>query len=346
MRNLKTRTTDARGFSLMEMLISSLVMLIVLGEAMTAFNHAVRANETVTLLADSNQALRSGTQFLVRDLRQAGWGSDAIRRGIPVPTGGGAVPINRPGPPSTSYTFDPTLGVIPAVAPGASLGPAVSGDATDIITIMYKDNTLPADDIAVTVADDGSTMTVPAGVQILEGDLILFTSSVGSAMQEVTRVDAGTVFFETTDPSKLNQRAAPAGTILQLQSTSGAWQVDPDTGEQIEPTATRVKMISYYLDDTTDPDAPRLVRQENYRTPRAMAGAMDDLQITFDLVDGVTNPTNVANPTDPGPNQIRKVNLEVGVRSEHLSQQQKKYVRNRVTTQVSLRSLAFVDRYE
>jgi hypothetical protein len=102
-------------------------------------------------------------------------------------------------------------------------------------------------------------------------------------------------------------------------------------------------MISYFLDNTTDPDAPRLVRQENYRTPRAMAGAMDDLQITYDLVDGVTNPTGIENPTDPGPNQIRKVNLEVGVRSENMSGQQRS-TRNRVRTQISLRSMSFIDR--
>jgi hypothetical protein len=110
--------------------------------------------------------------------------------------------------------------------------------------------------------------------------------------------------------------------------------------------ALRIKMISYFLDKTTDPDAPRLVRQENFGVPRAMAGAMDDLQLTYDLVNGTTNPTNIEDPVDPGPNQIRKVNLEVGVRSEDLSTQSQKYSRSRVKTQISLRSLAFVNRYE
>jgi hypothetical protein len=319
------------------MMISSLVTMIVMAEAMTAFDHAVRAHETVTLLADSNQALRSGTQFIVRDMRQAGWGNDTIRRGIPIPTGGGATPVNRPSPPGLSHTFDSTLGVIPALTPGPGMGPNVSGTATDIVTMMIKDNDTTMNNLTVNVANDGASMTVVGSSgTFMEGDLVLFINSLGAAMQEVTRVQSGTVFFETSDPSNLNQRSAAAGSIMQLKS-GGSF---PAT------TATRVKMISYYLDDTTDPDAPRLVRQENYRTPRAMAGAMEDLQMTFDLVDGVTNPTGVEDPVNPGPNQIRKVNLEVGVRSENLSGQQRKYARNRVATQVSLRSLSFVDRYQ
>jgi len=339
MHRLTADARDERGFSLIEMMVSSVVMLIVLAEAMTAFDHAVRANETVTLLADSNQALRSGTQFIVRDLLQAGWGGDTIRRGIPIPTGTGALPVNRPSPPGLSYAFDDTLGVIPAVTPGASLGPAVSGVAnpTDIVTIMYKDNDPTVDNLPVSVASDGASMVVPTGMNLMQGDLVLFTNTSGAtAMQEVTRTQGQTVYFETTDVSDLNQRGAESGSIMELRTGATFTGI----------SATRVKMISYFLDNTTDPDAPRLVRQENYRTPRAMAGAMDDLQITYDLVDGVTNPTGIENPTDPGPNQIRKVNLEVGVRSENMSGQQRKYARNRVRTQISLRSMSFIDRYE
>jgi hypothetical protein len=189
-------------------------------------------------------------------------------------------------------------------------------------------------------------MTVPNATSITDrdnaitaGDLILFTNALGSALQEVTRTSGQVVFFETSDVSRLNRRGAASGTILELQATAGVFGAGA-------VSATRIKMITYYLDKTTDPAAPRLVRRENYRTPRAMAGAMDDLQITYDLANGTTNPTNVENPIDPSPNQIRKVNLDVGVRSEGRSMPQNKYARNRISTQVSLRSLAFVDRYE
>ena len=44
-------------------------------------------------------------------------------------------------------------------------------------------------------------------------------------------------------------------------------------------------------------------------------------------------------------NQIRKVNLHAGVRSELRSRFTNDYVRNHITTSVDVRSLASVDRY-
>jgi len=42
---------------------------------------------------------------------------------------------------------------------------------------------------------------------------------------------------------------------------------------------------------------------------------------------------------------IRKANLHIGVRSETMSTKQRDYLRNHLSTVVSLRNLAFVDRY-
>ena len=44
-------------------------------------------------------------------------------------------------------------------------------------------------------------------------------------------------------------------------------------------------------------------------------------------------------------NQIRKVNMHVGVRSEAMSKPTQDYVRNHISTAVDVRSLASVDRY-
>jgi hypothetical protein len=72
-------------------------------------------------------------------------------------------------------------------------------------------------------------------------------------------------------------------------------------------------------------------------------------------VDGANNPTNVGslpytimgNPNVTyNSNQIRKVNIHVGVRSEVMSQPVQDYVRNHISTSVDVRSLASVDRYK
>ncbi len=61
---------------------------------------------------------------------------------------------------------------------------------------------------------------------------------------------------------------------------------------------------------------PRLIRRVNNRPGEALALVLDDLQLSYDLVDGVTNPTNVGTPTDPNsPNQIRKANIFISGRS-------------------------------
>ena len=91
----------------------------------------------------------------------------------------------------------------------------------------------------------------------------------------------------------------------------------------------------------------------------AVAFDIEGLQITYDLADGVTNPSNVRMDdadlaaTGPArcrsepcyPNQIRKVNIMLSARSRLPRRGTQQFFRNRLVTQVSLRSLAFVDQY-
>ena len=49
-------------------------------------------------------------------------------------------------------------------------------------------------------------------------------------------------------------------------------------------------MITYYVDAKTTPGTPRLTRVYNNGSPQQLAGVVEDLQLSYDLVDGVTNP--------------------------------------------------------
>jgi hypothetical protein len=124
-------------------------------------------------------------------------------------------------------------------------------------------------------------------------------------------------------------------------------------------------MISYYLDVQTQPGRPRLIRRINNGHPTSfdntlgtvVAFDIEGLQFTYDLADGVNNPANVrmtdadldgsgaCSPDPCSPNQIRKVNIMLAARSRTPMRGTNQYFRNRLVTQVSLRSLAFVDRY-
>jgi hypothetical protein len=72
-------------------------------------------------------------------------------------------------------------------------------------------------------------------------------------------------------------------------------------------------------------------------------------------VDGVINPVDIPSlpyttVTPPivtfNANQIRKVNIHMGVRSEEFSTLYKDFMRHHITTTVSVRNLAFIDRYQ
>jgi len=340
-RREKPGMRQEQGFGLVEMMISAAIFLIVLAATLSSLNDALGINEKAALMADLEQNLRAGMNFVVQDFMQAGWGIPT--GGLPIPTGAGMTAVNRPGPPGTSYTFSPSL-TIAAVNPGASLGPAGNGRATDIVNILYADDLLLLNSRTLdAIAANGTNMTVNAATPIsgvinaiTAGDLIAFSNALGSTVQYVTRVAGQVVYFEAGDPMNLNQATAPQGAILQLQSGG----VFPPT------TATRVSLVTYYLDTTTDPETPRLIRRINNRAGQVVALILEDLQLTYDLVDGVTNPANQATPIAPNsPNQIRKANAFLSGRSSSRIRNTGDFLRRSLTTQVGLRCLTFVDRY-
>ena len=370
------------GFTLVELLMATAITLIVLATATGTFRNALSLNETATLVADSNQNLRAGSNVFVRDLMQAGRGIPT--GGIAIPSGLGATAISRPSPlvnPPVALTFD-NIGqtALAAVTTGYQLGPVINGRASDIITMLALDPTsyvaYPAGEFkqmplsipppvapatlpvgitapAPKLQDDGASLTVgqfatwisDAVSGIKAGDLLLFNNANGTAVQTVTSTDATTVYFAPGDPFNFNQSGAGQGSITQLRGGAAFF---PRTD------VVRIQMLTYYLDALTIPGEPRLMRRLNFFAPQALAGLVDDLTITYDLVDSTLNPVHPVDQTSVpvtiagksfGANQIRKANLRMAVRSEAKSSVRADYLRNTINTVVSLRSLAYVDRY-
>ena len=252
---------------------------------------------------------------------------------------------------------------------GASKGPIIDGRATDMVTMLTVDPILDTalngalqvqPSIAVgnvpKLAADGSYFTLTANEQtwlagdptnsrpaVTKGNLLMFIDVNGdAAIQTVTRVDATTVYFDSNadDPFSFNQRIATAGSITQILGPA--------------LTVQRVIMYTYYVDPGPDAQhpVPRLMRQYNNGTPQALAGVVEDLELSYDIVDGSVNPTAKRdlplsmNGVTYNANQVRKANVHVGVRSETMSMRTQDYLRSHVSTVVSLRNLAFVDRYK
>jgi hypothetical protein len=365
-----TSMRSDRGFALSEFLVASVITLAVIGVAIKTFDDALKINDATLKLTDAGQNMRSGVNLLVRDLLQAG--RDIPTGGIPIPSGAGAVNVQRPSPSGWSYAFDnTTLTTLGAVTTGNNLGSVIAGRQTDMITILMGDPFLPNSSVpspyttpttagfvvkpstvsttGPKMSADGSSMTMGnqsawfAGdlangmAPIKTGDILLFKSQTGSAMQVVTSVSGGTVSFASADPFNLNQRSAANGNITDILGSDMSVQ--------------RIMMISYFVEETT-PGEPRLMRALNMHPAQALAGVVEDLQFSYDLVDGATNPVNVNDvPFTAGSDtftssQIRKVNLKVGVRSEEKSRSTGDYMRHYITTVASLRNLAYVAEYQ
>lgn len=369
------RNRATAGFTLIELIVATAIMLAIVGATMTAMTQAIQTNQTAQQLTGMNNTLRTALDLMVRDMLQVGQGLPTGRV-ILTPSGAGAVAINLPGPPigagvTTTYTNDPaTEDDMSAVTPGPGLGPIVNGVATDMITVLAADGSF--DQVKLTALTN-TTMTVDPAVNITTGvnsiqpaQLIMLTKGTNTALVQITNVGGTqTVTFAGNDSLLLNQAGAQFGSVGAL--IAAAPSPDNPTPTFIAATATRIFMVSYYLDAVTTPGRPRLIRRVNngHATTfnnslgNVVAFDVENLQITYDLADGVSNPSNVRmTPSDmagtgacaPDPcskNQIRKVNIVLQGRSRlPVIGSSQQYLHNTLTTQVSLRSLSFVDRYK
>jgi hypothetical protein len=361
------------GFTMVEFLVATAISLVLIAAAVGAFSDALRSNEVVTLTADMNDNLRASIDLISRDLLFAGTGIPAS--GIGIPSGAG-VTINRPD--LNPLTFAGTT--LPAVSLGTGLGPAVQvsdtsasanpGTPSDILTLLYQDNTWnngesmdssPIIRAAVgatpacngTISPTGDSVTFDAAcndlskarVPIQAGDLILFTNTAGAtAIQTVTAVNGQQLSFAknpSIDVFGFNQTGAPQGTILQLQSPNGTWP---------SISATRIFMVTYYLDNVADPLRPRLMRQVNFYTPQPVGDVVEALTVRYNFVDASTPPTfyPMQSTVPPGLSEgnIRSVNIFLGARSNRPQSRTSKYLRDNMSMQVSLRSLSYFNRYQ
>jgi prepilin-type N-terminal cleavage/methylation domain-containing protein len=384
------------GFTLIELMMSLVILLIITATAIGALVQAQRVTQQIALEANMQEDLRAGMHFIVRDLTQAGEGIP--QGGIMIPYKSTGVPANivRPGT-FPSADFASAYVALPAVIPGDGIGQNATGvnpttqavittgaQPTDIITILYADTSLvdstanhyPLNQFPVnaapcvagggTIAADGTSLTLSTAcftmptVQptVVPGDLIMFSCAAGTALELVTSVSSQTINFSSTgDPSGLNGLSSatyPDGTVAKLVLS----------GDPI--TITRVWMITYYEDTTTNPTRPQLARQINYpgypsATPsypvEGIGEAIEDLQFTYDIINSIapngTYPNGAGDATSPAVGydtalQIRAVNVFLAGRSEYtfstaLSNQY--FLHNNLSTQVSIRNLSFVNNF-
>jgi len=361
----QTSRSRERGFTFIELMASLALGMIVIGAAVKLFSQGVDATWVVQQKAEMQQDLRATENLLLKDISLAGAGLTGVAgesvalpsaNGSPIygcdqtKTAAGCLPLGGVNYPSIPAGSAPTL--YPIIS-GYGLGIKPPGaviagtGATDLITVVYSDITMPLNCYTVTFNAPGnvitftappnnplpSTCVVPAPftypqavndpvVGLTNGDILLLSTPLGYAVAEVTNV-AGpngasapgstyNVTFADKDPLNLNQNGQPN----DLTQVSGFASAPPAgvTGS----IANRLLVITYFLQNIPDPTGQTtgitiLYRQVSGHTAVPVADNIVNMQFTYDTSNSSGDLlSQLGDPTQGdtvAPNVIRKINI-------------------------------------
>jgi prepilin-type N-terminal cleavage/methylation domain-containing protein len=396
--------TREKGFTMIEVLVAITVLALVVAATLGTLTNALQATEAVSLMADTQQNLRAGLNYMTRDFLQTGTGIPL--GGITIPNSSGTSALKRPGPgtPGASFgTFNTTWTALPAITTGYQLGPTTttSGVGSDMVTLLYADTTLvdanghwlnefpiflsagggtagcaasnaaPAPAGSIVTAGTTTTVTFDSSCTVINngntglqvGDLILLqnNNTIGDGSLTATNTDisdstghmallyvsqvnvaANSIQFKSGDPFGLNASGATSGVIAQIQSP-------PGSGAYPTTTATRIWMITYFIDNS-NPSRPELMRQVNLKQPQAVGEVIENMQLYYDILNAGSSPVTVTagqeNPTQAQLPDIRDAYIILYARSENPYSQSKTYFRNNLETVVSIRGLDFYNEFQ
>lgn len=361
-----------RGFSLIELMVSMAIGLLILGAATELFKRGTDVTTAASQRAEMQDNVRAALNLISKDISMAGSG---------LPSGGLALPYsgtatashiacpqtgacylaanNYPnGTVGTVAVSNYMYGLIPQPANGMQAGSPTAtipatGQTPDGITVVYEDYSFPLNQYTASfpASSTGTSINVaapatppagfpailsPTGINV--GDLILLSNTTNggaSAVGEVTGINStgSTISFADSDPLNINQSSAPNGNIKYLTGVSSV-------------TAIRIYAISYFIQESTNGQPPRLMRQVNGQTAVPVADNIIGLKITYDVCNGTNAGAcdGITNPIASGysPNNIYKVNIQIMGQSLGVAGKSQSMVLN---TSISTQNMTFKNRY-
>jgi len=341
----------SRGFTLLELLVATAAGLVLLSGAVVLFRQATDLGYVLTQRAEMLQNDRVAIDLITRDLRAAGTGMPT--GGIQLPQGGVAPVFACDFAGACAIALNTYASArLYALNPGDGLGAVINARSTDVVTVSYRDSSSNLDQYPlVSITATGEQIVFDAatspplndprsGVQV--GDVLVLCNANGCAAATVTGVDAVSkqVGLAAGDPLHLNQPAAALGNVASLAAP-------PGSGSYPQTQAFRALIVTYYIDSTTDPAAPRLMRHVSANSAVPVAQNIENLQISYDTFDENVGAATVNLPDAGGlPNQIRKVNIQITSRARFGRLVGRGFERMGLVTSVSPRNLSFRDRYQ
>ncbi len=369
------RAESQRGFSLLELMVASVIGLIVIMSMTALFKQGMDATFTVSQRAETQQNMRAAIELMTKDLSLAGSG---------LPSGGLqlAGTLSKYGCNQTGTCYVPTntypnsgggnpnymYGILPGFSNGvqsAAIIPSAPGQINDSITSIYCDYNFPLSNFNFSFpsATTATVGVINPGVQpnnilanggLNVGDLMMFivaSAGNGSGNQGTSSVQTAAVVGEITGIPNGTTINFSAGDALNFNQAGGiASLVGTVVGGGTTLTACRLNAVTYFLQVPPaggTVQTPRLMRQVNGLNAVPVADNIINLQFSYDVIDssvGIMS-ANQADPIAAGlsPALIQKVNL--WVMGQSLTTAGSKAQSMYLASSVSARNMSFCNSY-
>jgi len=341
---------NQRGFSLVELLVATTVMLIIVGAVFSLVRDSMKVAMTTYELTDAQQNLRTAQEFINRDVMNAGDGLKSIST-IRVPTSFVTnyitlVPVPSPSPAGivnlaifTSDNDVPAGTAVTGAVPAANIRTGTDRQTILEIDPEFVPISLGSNNTAIDAT--GSTITLPATpVNLVNnftvGEVYFLTSSLGATFGTITAINTGTrrLSFASGDTYGLNDTGV-SGHIRFIS-----------TGGTLATSLQRMKIIQYYVTSTGLLMRRVFGLQGVGVRDSIIAEHVRDVQFSYSLI--VTNPvTGIVTPsttkslaTSEQQLAVRQVEVQVTVETPHAIQNGSLQPMT-MTTSTSVRNMQF-----
>jgi prepilin-type N-terminal cleavage/methylation domain-containing protein len=245
--HMNFKTSDQAGFTIIELIIALSIMLIVGGAVFSLMRDSMKVASTTYEMTDTQEALRTGQEYINRDLMNAGDGLNNINN-IRVPRNFvtsylGLNPIDDPTPGVADLQILTSDDNVPANTTVTGTNPVTKVRTnpfrTDRLSVLQIDPiftpiALPPNAISA----DGSTIALTPGdeARFGVGEIYFLTSELGATFGTITNITGTpTLEFAAGDACGLN---SPGIGGISAVSAAGT----------IATSLMRIKIIHYYVD--------------------------------------------------------------------------------------------------
>ena len=294
-RAVSTTCLSEDGFSLVELMISAILISILMASVLMAVKVGQTVHNSTQQGLELQQNVRASISMIIRELVNAGSGLPYLspisgNPAISVPAGARLGPLGAPLGGASLNFLTPRNQTGETVTKDGEGGTLATAIPTDILTFLggqgdsrYVLQTLPGPSIGY-----GATVYLENAAGFSAGNVLLFTNGFQTSLGVVTALQpGGGLVFTNGDSLGLNPSASSGS---PNPNAAAALQFPGGPPPQALPMAS----ISYFIDSTTDPAHPSLKRIANNAGGAAAAiSVMDDienLQVTY-LVDQDANAT-------------------------------------------------------